>query len=171
MTQQQDDVMVIGRVVGAFGLRGEAKVELLTDFPDRFNGLATVLVGRDRRPMAIEGVRPRRGGLLLLLRGVQSPEAVTALLGSELAVPRSEAVALGDGEYFLDDLLGCEVVAEDGTALGAVAHVLRTGSNDVLVLGSGRSERLIPVIKDAIEQLDLDTRRIRVRNWVLDSGE
>lgn len=171
MSQQQDDVMVIGRVVGAFGLRGEAKVELLTDFPDRFNGLATVLVGRGRRPMAIEGVRPHRGGLLLLLRGIESPEAVDALLGSELAVPRSEAVALEDGEYFLDDLLGCEVLAEDGTALGAVADVLRTGSNDVLVLGSGRSERLIPVIKDAIEQLDLHARCIRVRNWVLDAGE
>ena len=162
------DVMAIGRIVGAFGVRGEAKVELLTDFPERFQGLERVLLGRERRPVSIRAVRSHKGRLLVKLDGIDTPEAVNALRGAELAVPREEAVPLPQDHYFLEDVVGCRVFDEDGAQLGTVTDVIRTGSNDVFVVGSGQDALLIPGIKDAINQLDLQGRRIIVQRWVLE---
>jgi 16S rRNA processing protein RimM len=160
--------MAIGRIVGAFGVRGEIKVELLTDFPDRFAALERVLVGPERRPVAVERVRSHKGRVLVKLAGVDTPEAVAALRGAELAVPRDEAVSLPEGHYFLDDVVGCDVVTEEDTPVGTVTDVIRTGSNDVFVIGRGRDERLVPAIGDAIVDLDLASRRIVIRSWVLE---
>jgi 16S rRNA processing protein RimM len=164
-----DDVMVIGRIVGAFGVHGEVKVELLTDYPERFKGMKNVLLGKDRQPITIDAVRSHKGRILIKLAGIDTPEAVDNLRGDELAVPRSEAIKIPEDHYFLEDVIGCEVVDEVGTPVGQVTDVLRTGSNDVFVVGTGQDAVLIPSIKDAVVKLDLPRRRICVQRWVLES--
>jgi 16S rRNA processing protein RimM len=171
VAEGQDETMVIGRIAGAFGVRGEIKVELLTDFPDRFDHLEEVLVGPDRAKVRVEGVRPHKGRVLLKLEGVDAPEDVDALRGKDLAVLRTEAVSLPEGHYYLDEVVGCEVFTEGGLSVGSVTDVIRTGSNDVFVVGTGTSAPLIPVIADAIEELDVAGRRVVVRNWVLEAEE
>jgi 16S rRNA processing protein RimM len=171
VTVSQTGAMVIGRIVGAFGVHGEAKVELLTDFPDRFNGLEHVLLGPDLKPATITAVRSHKGRLLIRLENVETPEAVEALRGAELAVPREEAVELPEGHYYLEDVIGCVVLTVSGAQVGKVMDVLRTGSNDVFVVGSGNDATLIPVIKDAIADLNLRERRIVVEGWVLEPQE
>jgi 16S rRNA processing protein RimM len=160
--------MVIGTVVGTFGVRGELKVELHTDFPDRYTGLTTVYVGPRRVPHAVVAARKHGGRVLLRLAGVDAPEQADALRGRELAVPRAEAVPLPEGYYYLDDLVGVEVSTADGRALGSISEVLRTGSNDVYVVGTGGKALLVPAIRDAVRDLDLATRRLIVEPWVLD---
>lgn len=163
--------MAIGRVAGPFGLRGEMKVDLLTDFPERFSSLVQVHVGPDYSPYAIECSRKHAHQVVLKLKDVDTPEAVKELGGLELHISREEAVPLPEGHYFLDELIGVNVETESGKQLGPIRDVLRTGSNDVYVVGSGREEILIPGTSEAVRDLDLDGRRMVVESWILDSDE
>jgi 16S rRNA processing protein RimM len=163
--------MVIGTIVGSFGVHGELKVELNTDFPERFSRLETVYVGPQRLPRTVLASRRHQGRVLLRIVGVESPEQGDMLRGKELAVPRSEAMPLPAGHYYLDDLLGIEVSAVDGRRLGLISDVLRTGNNDVYVVNTGTDAILVPGIKDAVHELDLDARRLVVEPWVLDVDE
>lgn len=158
----------IGRVAGVFGLHGELKVELLTDFPERFGLLEQVYVGAAKSVYRLERTRPHKTHLLVKLEGVDTPEAAVSLAGQDLEIPRDQAVRLPAGHYFLRDLIGCVVTTADGEEVGTVTDVLRTGSNDVYVVGSGRGELLIPGTTEAIHRLDLNEKRMVVEPWVLE---
>lgn len=168
MGEVAGDWMLVGTIAGSFGVRGELKVDLNTDFPDRFQGMETVYVGERHTPWAIRGARFHNGRVLLRLDGIETPEAGDKLRGTELWVPRSEAMPLPEGHYFLDDLLGIEVVSSDGRVLGPIVDVLRTGSNDVFVVGTGRAAILVPSIRDALREMNIAERRIVVEPWVLE---
>lgn len=166
-----EDWMPIGMVAGSFGIHGELKVDLLTDFPERFSDLKEIHIGPDRRRFSIESSRKHNRQMLLKLAGIESPEQIDDLRGLDLQIPRSEAVALPPGHYFLEDLIGIAAFSEDGVPLGEISEVLRTGSNDVYVVGKGHDALLIPGIADAVAELDQVGRRLIVRRWVLDSAE
>jgi 16S rRNA processing protein RimM len=159
--------MLIGRVAGAFGIRGEVKVEIHTDYPERFAALETAFIGPEHTPHLVESARLHAGHALLRLAGVGTRDQAHSMRGLEVTVPRAHAVDLQPGHYYLDELVGFQVTARSGQSLGTVSEVLRTGSNDVYVVGSGRSERLIPGIAAAIGKLDFDAREILVEDWVL----
>lgn len=163
--------MLIGRIVGAFGVRGEIKVEPLTDFPERFGALQRIYLGAGREPRAVEGTRRHKGLVLLRLPGIETPEEVKALAQTEIFVPRSEAATLPEGHFFLGDMVGMEVVTTDGRPVGPIREVIRTGSNDVFVARGAGGDVLIPVIKDAVRDLDLAGRRVTIEPWVLDTAE
>ena len=169
--ESADQWMLVGTIVGPFGVRGELKVELNTDFPDRFKGLDTVFVGTDRSRRTVLGSRRHQGRVLLRLEGIDSADDAGALRGKELCVPRSQAMPLPEGHYFLDDLIGMSVVTAGGRELGHVSDVLRTGSNDVFVVGAGRGTILVPAIRDAVRTMDLEARRIVVEEWILRADE
>jgi len=161
--------MPIGRIAGPFGLRGEIKVDLLTDFPDRFKDMKQVYVGLERRPYGIITSRRHRRQVLLTLQGLDTPEDIARLRQKELAIPRADAVDLPEGHYYLQDVIGMAVLATDGAEIGVVTDVLRTGSNDVFVVNEGPKAVLIPVIQGAIAELDLVANRVVVEGWVLET--
>lgn len=171
MPSPSGEWMPVGRIVGPFGVKGEAKVELLTDFPDRFKGLTSIHVGSERTVYEIERSRKHQARVLLKLAGVDTPEAVNQLRGQELAVPRDQAMRLPPDHYYLDDLNGMEVVTTDGAPVGTIREVLQTGSNDVFVIGQGRDEILVPAIQDAVKEIDMDSRRVVIEPWVLNPPE
>lgn len=171
MVADPGEWMVIGTVAGPFGVRGEAKITLNTDFPDRFRALSVVFLGPDRRRLDVVHTRRHKGQVLLKLGGIDSPEAVRALGGQEVTVPRSQAVPLPEGHYYLDELVGTQVSLPDGRALGEVVDVLRTGGNDVFVVKAGTKELLIPSITDAVRRLDVPARVLVVEPWVLEVEE
>ncbi|HZS94036.1 MAG TPA: ribosome maturation factor RimM [Chloroflexota bacterium] len=161
--------MPIGEIAGPFGIRGEAKVNMLTDFPERFSGLTRVFVGPRHDELEIEETRLHKGQALVRFAGVTTPEQVDKLRGAEIVVPRSEAVELPADHYFLSDLLGAEVRTTDGQELGHIADILQTAGNDVYVVrGTGR-EILVPAIREAIDDLDVAAGRVIVEPWVLES--
>jgi 16S rRNA processing protein RimM len=160
--------MLIGRVVGGFGVRGEMKVEPLTDFPDRFARLELVYIGPAHQPFRIESSRQHKGRVLLKVVGIGTPEQAAALHDQDVAIPREEAMHLPPGHYYLDDLVGMTVLNVEGEAVGHITDVLRTGSNDVYVVNEGRDSILVPAIRDAIRELDLENGRILVEQWALE---
>jgi 16S rRNA processing protein RimM len=163
--------MVVGQVVGVFGLRGELKVQPLTDVPDRFDGLDHLYLGPDHRRYTVETIRPNRGQLLVKLLDIDSATQAEPLRGLDLAIPRDEIDPLPAGHYYLEDLLGLQVVTDTGTPVGPITDVIRTGSNDVYIVGTGSNAVLIPGIKDAVLDLDLSARTMTIAPWVLEPAE
>lgn len=171
MDRSNDAWMVIGEVAGAFGVRGEIKVSAFTDFPDRFKSLKTVYLGASRQRYDVVRSRIHQGRTLLQLYGIDTPEQVTALGHMDISVPRSEAMPLPDGAYYLDELIGVRVRTTEDVDVGRITDVLRTGSNDVWVIGSGKQSVLIPAIADAVHELNVEAKYAVILPWVLASEE
>jgi 16S rRNA processing protein RimM len=155
--------LAIGRVLAPFGLRGEVRIEILTDFPDRFHDLQRIFIGDPPAPMSVERFRRHRGQGILKLEGCNDRNAAEALRDLLLWVPTSEAVPLGEDEYFVYQIEGLEVWTTEGEHVGTITEVLFTGSNDVYVVqGANGREILIPAIADVVQQVDLVNGRLVV---------
>ncbi|HEV2579257.1 MAG TPA: ribosome maturation factor RimM [Ktedonobacteraceae bacterium] len=155
--QQQTEWATIGKVVALFGVRGELKVRLLTDVPNRFEQLDVIYVGEERRSYPIESVRPYKGEMILLkLRGLRDANAAESLRNADLTIPLSRLAELPAGSYYQHDIIGLRVFTLDETYLGTIVDIISTGSNDVYVVKKpDLSQVLIPAIKDVIKQIDL----------------
>lgn len=146
--------IIIGRIGAPHGVRGEVRVEPLTDFPNRFDGLQKVYAGEE--VLSIEGVRHHGDKILIKFAGIDTPEAVKKLNGVFLKVLRKDAVPLKEGEYYTFDILGLEVLDSEGHFLGKVENILFTGSNDVYVVKNEEREVLIPALKKVVRSIDLE---------------
>lgn len=163
-------MIAVGRLHGAFGVRGEVKLESFTD-PVQAIARYQPWVLRDARgnERACEGARVRAGGkgLIATLPGIADKDAADALRGTEVLVPRSALPPPAPGEYYWVDLEGLRVVNIEGVDFGRVSHLFATGANDVLV-AQGERERMIPFVQpDVVRSVDFDAGVVTV-DWDAD---
>ena len=161
--------MILGRVSGLFGVKGWVKVFSYTDPREALLDYDALLLKRDSHWQATRLAEGQRHGKTVIVRfdGCRDRDEAEKLLGCEIGISRDEMPEPDEGRYYWRDLEGLRVVRRDGTELGAVAYVMETGANDVLVL-EGDKERLIPfVANDVILGVDLDKGEIRV-DWEWD---
>ena len=153
--------MVVGRLLGPWGRRGEIKLRPLTDFPARFApGSALYL---DGAPVTVQGSRPHKTGLVVKLREVNGRGAASRLRDSFLTVPSDELPELDESTYYHFQIVGMEVCTAGGERLGAVREILETGSNDVYVVGRPSArDLLVPAIADVVIEIDVAARRMTV---------
>jgi 16S rRNA processing protein RimM len=154
--------LVIGRVARPWGIRGEVKVEIMTDFPDRFSLLRKVHLGPEAVPFALEGFRLHKGAALLKLEGFHDRASVEKLRGQLVQIPIEEAVPLEENEYYEHQIVGLAVWTAGGEYLGTVDEVISTGSNDVYVVRGEGPEILIPAIEDVVLEINLAQERLVV---------
>ena len=161
--------ILLGRVLGAFGVRGEVKVQSFTDPENallRYQPWTLVHRGVERELAGVQG-RVTNKGVNATLPGVADRDAAEALAGAEIWVPRSRLPAPKPGEYYWVDLEGLEVVNREGIALGRVSHLFDTAANQVMVV-AGERERLIPFLEGSfVLKVDFDSGRIEV-DWDAD---
>ena len=155
--QNETEWATIGKVVALFGVRGELKVRMLTDIPDRFAELESVYVGPNHTRHPIQSIRSYKGEMIVLkLGGIDDANAAEPLRNQDLSIPLSELAKLPPGSYYQHDILGLHVFTLDGRDLGTIVDIIVTGSNDVYGIKTpGGSQILIPAIKDVIKQIDL----------------
>lgn len=159
--------ILVGRFLGAFGVRGEVKLQSFTDPQRAVLGYQPWTL-RDARGQGRElvGARGRETakGVVATLPGVEDRDAAEALRGIEVWVPRSVLPPPAPGEYYWVDLEGLRVVNAEGVGLGTVSHLFSTGANDVLV-AQGERERMIPFVQpDFIRSVDFDAGVVTV-DW------
>lgn len=162
-----DSMVVLGRISGIHGVRGEVKV--FSETRERAGILEYPLwqlrVSSGWRAVRLLGGHVQGSGVVVArLEGVEDRDQARALIGTEIAVRREELPPPGPGTYYWADLEGLTVVNQDGVVLGTVSHLFETGANDVLVVVDGERERLIPYTREAVKQVDLQARTIRV-DW------
>lgn len=161
VSAQSPTHLVVGRILAPWGYRGQVRAEILTDFPERFARLREIAVGEAYKPYRLLSARLHKGGVILQLEGVDSPEKAAELRGKFLYVPISEAMPLPEGTYYQHQILGLEVYTTSGDLLGSVTEILETGANDVYVVRNGGREVLIPALADVVEY-DLEHHRLVV---------
>jgi len=156
--------LAVGRVARPHGVRGELRVELLTDYPERLTTRPRVYVGPEQRAYDVQAVRLHQKVALMRLAGCDSRDAAEALRGALVYVAVEDAVPLEPNEYWEHQVEGLEVYTEDGDLIGEVAEVFTVpGGNDVLVVHGPRGENLIPVIEDVVVAVDLVAGRVVIR--------
>ena len=163
-----DGYLAVGHIIGVHGLHGELKVELYTDFPERFAAGVKIFLGSELEEVTIRQVRPHKGHLLLMLNGIDERTAAEALRGLWLFVDEADAIELEEGEYWIHDIIGLQVETDEGSVLGQVTDVLPTGANDVYIIrpaqGVNRDQEiLLPAIADVILAVDVAAGTIQVR--------
>lgn len=160
------DWMVLGRIVGVFGVRGQLKVQSHTDPPEGLLNYAQWRLGlpggRIEERRLQEGRRGGRG-LVVSLEGIGDCDAARSLVGAQIEVARSELPEPGEGQYYQVDLLGLRVVNEQGHELGRVAHFVETPAHPIMVV-RGETEHWLPVTPQHLRAVDLKAGEVRV-DW------
>jgi 16S rRNA processing protein RimM len=147
------DRRAVARVLGAKGLKGGLRVEILTDWPERLAPDAEVWPEGESAARRIDHVETGGRVPVIHLDGIATREAAEALAGRYLEVPSRE---LDAGTYYWDDLVGLRVEASDGEALGELVEVFRAGGNEVYRVVGPAGERLVPALRGSVERIDLD---------------
>lgn len=163
-------MIAVGRLHGAFGVRGDVKLESYTS-PEKAIAHYQPWTLRNARgdERVCEGAKVRVGGkgLIATLPDVSDRDAADALRGVEIWVPRSALPPPAPGEYYWVDLEGLRVVNLEGAEFGRVAYLFNNGANDVLV-AQGERERMIPFVRpDFIKAVDFDANVVTV-DWDAD---
>jgi len=159
-------LILLGRIHGAFGVRGELKLESFTDPARGIFGYQPWILRGPQGARELEGARGRETakGIVATFPGVEDRDAAEALRGTEVWAPRSALPPPGPDEYYWVDLEGLRVVTVDGVDLGTVSHLFSTGANDVLV-AQGERERMIPFLQpDYIRSVDFEAGVVTV-DW------
>lgn len=160
-----DDLVAIAKVARPKGLKGEVFADILTDFPERFEGLENVTVvlpNGEQLSLKIENFQFQNDRLVMKFEGHDSIEAVESLRDSEICVPESDAIELQEGEFFDWQLVGCSVETVDGRLIGTVSEVQRTGGTEnLLVDGDGR-DYLVPFAESICVGVDVDNKLIKI---------
>lgn len=140
-------------MLGAKGLKGGLRVEILTDWPERLDPDAEVWPEGEPGPRRIRMVEAGGRVPVIHLEGIDSREAAEAIAGRYLEVPTR---SLDEGTYYWDDLVGLRVEAPDGSPVGELVEVFRAGGNEVYRVVGPAGERLVPALRSVVRRIDLD---------------
>jgi 16S rRNA processing protein RimM len=169
-SSKADSYLIVARVLRAHGVNGELSCEIITEFPERFQktkrvflsppvnpGSMEPLAGTAPQPMAVKQARlaPHRGQaeVILHLADVSDRDAAEKLRGWLVQVPEREAWKLPRGRFYWHQILGLRVVTSEGETIGTVAEIIETGANDVYVVKGDGRERLIPAVKQFVQEI------------------
>lgn len=155
--------LAVGQVGRAHGIHGEVSMTVLTEFPERILPGKTLYLGDEHRQMRVRQARATGNKMLLAFSGIETRTQAEELRNEMVYVLRAEVPPLPEGEYYYHQLLGLNVVDENGQALGQLEEILPTGANDVYLirLPDGR-ELLLPIIPGVLLGVDLPNRQMRV---------
>ena len=168
------DAVEVGRVIGAWGIKGWFKVLPFAADPQALFSTKRWYLRPPEGPglappplLRVTHAREHGGMVVAGAQEVADRQAAEALKGARVFVARSSFPTAGSDEYYWVDLIGCAVVNREGLALGSVVDLIDTGAHSVLRVGQGEDERLIPFVAAYIDDVDLASRRITV-DWGLD---
>lgn len=160
-----EDYLRVGVISSVHGVHGEVKAFPTTDDTNRFLDLKKVMLDTKKglRPLEIEGVKFFKKMVILKFKGIESRDEAELLRNMDLLVSREDAIPLEEGEYFICDIIGAEVVTDEDKYLGELKDVLQTGANDVYVVKmENGQEVLIPCIEECVLDVDVESKRVKV---------
>lgn len=164
MKDDTSEWILMGRIVGLFGVKGWVKVFSYTDPRDAILDYPVWQLGPSRSPVKVLDGKSQGKGIIALLEETENRDDAVRWIGLDIAIARDDLPEPEEGHYYWSDLEGLTVKKTNGEAIGIVASLLATGANDVLVV-RGEIERLIPfVMHDTVVAVDLDNGEITV-DW------
>ncbi len=171
MDQIKSEVLV-GRVSGAFGIRGWLKVSSYTEPAENIFAYTPWRLRGRKSTQRVELLKAKSHGkgLIVQIDGIDDRDKANDLKGMEIVVDRDQLPELAAGHYYWKDLEGLQVETAKGRVLGHVDHLIEAGAADVMVV-SGEERHLIPfVVDDIVLSVDMVAGCIRV-NWEADGQD
>jgi 16S rRNA processing protein RimM len=152
--------VAVGRVLGPFGLKGELRVQVLTDNPRRLAVRSRLWAGDQKVTVATS--REAQGYVYLTLKGFPDRTSVESFRHALLQIPESDLPRLAEGEFYRYQLIGLTVVDREGNPLGTLEEIIETGANDVYRVRGDAGDVLLPALDDVIVSIDLESRTMVV---------
>ena len=153
------DIIKLGKITAPQGIKGEVRVYPYTDQPTRFSEIEAVL--RNGRRCRIEKARYMKNMAVLKLEGIDDRNAAEAMRNRELLLPREELWKQPEDTYFVDDLVGCAVVSEDGAPVGTLKTIHSRPAQDLYEIErADGSAFLLPAVKEFVKDVKTDEKII-----------
>ncbi len=148
-----------GQIVNTHGIHGEVRIVPWADSPDFLCQFSTLYV--DGTSIAVASSRVHKGSVIAHLQEVDTVEAAMVLKGKTVQIRRADA-KLPKGAFFLADIIGLDVVDENGQKLGSLKEVLSPSLQQVYVV-EGKREIMIPAVPEFILETNIEAGYIKVR--------
>jgi len=168
-------MIVLGRILAPFGIRGWVKVQAYGDQPGAWCSMPSWWLAKDGdaaaedwQAIVLQEASTHGKGLVAKFAAIDDRDAALALSGFYVGAPREALPANAEDEYYWGDLIGLAVVNETGEQLGRVRSLLESGANPVLCVADGDQERLLPFVAQVVRKVDLASGLIRVawgKDW------
>lgn len=160
------DLIEVGRIVKPQGVNGELRVLHFTSHPEDLSFYRTFVICNENNhteTYRVQHCRVIAGSFILKLKGIEDRSGADQLRNHSLFVSREQLPDLERGEYFISDLIGVEVITDEGERLGVLTDVLELSPHDVYQIQEGDQELLIPAVSEVILEVKLEERRMTVR--------
>ena len=156
--------LAVGKIRKPHGVTGELVLEIITDFPERFNTGKPLFVGEDYSSLTLKNIRPFGNLYLIMIDGVDDRDKAGEYRNQYIYVKTEDIPELPEGEYYHHQLLGLSVVDDKGKDLGTLTEILETGANDVYVISNPEEEEiLVPALSSTILGVDLVNGVIKIK--------
>jgi 16S rRNA processing protein RimM len=155
---------VIGYVVKPQGIKGELKINPISPYPERFEYLSEVYIRKDSIQIySIEHARITDRFVFLKFHQINSRTEAEEFRGCELLVEKDALIALETDEYFVHDLIGCDVKTEEGKTIGQIHDIWQNAGNDIYIINDSQGrEILLPAVKDILKNIDIKNRIVTI---------
>lgn len=159
----EPEFLSIGILRKPHGIKGEMRIEIWTDFPERLKKGVIVYIGDYKKEFFVESFKGKKGGYLIKLVGIADMDNCMPIVNKIVFVLSRDRPDLGKNQYYHHQIIGLGVFTKDNVYLGKIKEIIRTGSNDVYVIQNTENEKseiLIPVIPSVIMDIDLSEKKM-----------
>jgi len=159
------NLISVGEIVNTHGIKGEVKVRILTDYPERFKKDGVFLLEKNSQisELTVENVKPLKNFLIIKFYEIDDIDHAETFKGELLKIPLNQLKELDKDTYYIFDIIGMEVFTEEGLLLGNVKNIFQTGSNDVYLVAGQSKEYLIPALKQVVKNIDKEAQKITIK--------
>lgn len=158
MSYKNSEFISIGEILAPLGLKGKMKVNVLTDFPERFSPGETVYI--EGKHFVVESAEWQKGNAIIKLEGIDDVDPVEKLTGKYLEISLTQLHKLAKGQYYHHQIIGLKVITTAGKLLGTISSIMTTSGTDIYTVKSDDSEILIPATADVIKSIDIDKKEM-----------
>ena len=159
-----DNYLEIGKITRFQGNKGEVRVKATTDIPERFFDLERVYLkrGNDFKELEIEYIRFHKQFVIIKFFDVNSIDEAEELKNYQVLIDESEKYLLPEDNFYVSDLIDCEVYLEDGKYLGELIDVVDTSGTDIFLVKGEEKEYMLPASREMIIEINLKSKKIIV---------
>ena len=154
-------LLCVGEIVNTHGIRGELKVVPLTDDVSSFDSLKSFII--NNKEYNLESIREHKNMLLIKLKEINDMDSAQKLKGKFLEVSREALKPLNEGQYYMCDIIGLEIIDENIGKLGIIEDIQQTGSNDVYVTTYEGKPLCVPALAGVIQEVNLNEGYMKVK--------
>lgn len=156
------DYTMVGKIVNSHGIQGEVKVYPLTDNMERFSILKKAYIGKDKLKVNLQSVKYHKGLIIIKFKEFNNINETLHYKDQYIYIDDRDRITLPEGNFFIHDLLDCQVLDLSGNSIGVLEDVIQGPSNDVYVVKNYKSNKshLIPAVKRFIKEVNIKDKKI-----------